>query len=228
MSESISKVGKIVQLGVAIAAGVLLVGCESTQPSEMPNAPLHEVKNVYKSLAKLPPEIRRVAILPISVDERSPDAVAGREAFQSILFQEALQTHEFEPIDATPAQLTRWFGRPSFAADEVLPANLLDRIEKETGCNAVLLSRLSSYHPYPPVVEGWSLKLVWCKNAETLWTVEDIFDVSDSRVAASARREMKSQEAVSAALVDPGSALQSPRRIAQFSLRSLFGTMPKH
>ena len=228
MSETITRLEKVIRIGVGVTFGLLMVGCESTQRSEMPNAPLHEVKNVYRSLVKLPAEIRRVAILPISIDERSPDAVAGRETFQPILFQEALQTHEFEPIEATSAQLNRWFGRASFAADEVLPANLLDRIEKETGCNAVLLCRLSSYHPYPPVVEGWSMKLVWCKNAEILWTVEDIFDLSDSQVAASARREFKTQEAASASLVDPGSAMQSPRKIAQFSLRSLFGTMPKH
>jgi hypothetical protein len=218
----------IASTAAALTLGALLAGCGTTQPSEQVNAPLHEVKNVYRAVIKLPTEIRRVAILPIAVDEHSPDAVSGRESFQSILFQEALQTHEFEPIQLTREQLVRWFGRPAYAADEVLPSDLLERIEKESGANAVILSRLSTYRPYPPVAEGWSLKLVWCKNAEVFWTVEDLFDLSDARVAASAKREFKSQEAVSAALIDPANALQSPRRIAQFALRTMFATMPKH
>ncbi|HTI69013.1 MAG TPA: hypothetical protein VMF06_03560 [Candidatus Limnocylindria bacterium] len=213
-------------LAVASMAG--WVGCTSMQKSEMPNAAQHRVANVYHAVNKLPLEVRRVAVLPIAVDEQSPDAVAGRDAFGSVLLEELLQTHEFEAVPIPMSQLRRWFGKQTFGADERLPAELLQRVEADTGCDAVLLTRLTAYRPYPPVLEGWNLRLVWSKSTEILWGVDDIFDASDTEVAAAARKQFKTQEAVSVAAADPSAALTSPRRIAQYALRSVLRTMPKH
>jgi hypothetical protein len=183
------------------------------------------VTNAYRAVLRLPKDLRRVAVLPIAVDERSPDAVAGQLSLQPVLNEELLHTHKFEVIPVAIDDMIRWFGKPTFSAEERLPADLLKRLESETKCDAVFFSRLTAFRPYPPVALGWDLRLVWGPNAEILWSVDDFFDAGETPVAAAARKQFKTQENVTAELADPGAGLQSPRRVAQYSLRAALETL---
>jgi hypothetical protein len=165
-------------------------------------------------------------MLPLVVDPNVPDGTIGREALSPVLAEEVSLARRFELIQVTPEKLRALSERAQWTAEEKLPPEFFDLLRRETGCDAVLFSRLTHYRPYSPVALGWSLKLVRCAQPRILWAADEVFDASHAPVSNSARRYEQANSPVPSAIADSRSILQSPRRFGHYSLSALMNTMP--
>src|ERR1043165_10181815 len=92
--------------------------------------------------------MRRLAMVPVSTEPGNSDMNLGRESLEPILQSEFDRLNVFEVIRVTPDQMRHFAGKSDWAANEKLPANFLSTIKQETGCDAILFSRLTRYHAY--------------------------------------------------------------------------------
>ena len=90
----------------------------------------------------------------------------------------------------------------------------------------VLFSRLTQYRAYPPLIVGWSLKLVDVKTASVVWAVDEVFDASNESVNNAARRYLLQQLPETSTPMDSRSILNSPRRFGHFSANQVMATLP--
>jgi hypothetical protein len=77
---------------------------------------------------------------------------------------------------------------------------------------------------------GWSFKLVDTTDGQVWWAADELFSLGEPAVVNSARRhELQHQRYYQANphLADSRSVLISPRRFANYTLSTLFATLPK-
>ncbi len=183
-------------------------------------------QNVFRSAETLPADIRRVALLPLSIPRPDAQFSEGRDVLAPILERQFNKRQAFEIIRISSDQLRRWTGRPVWNAEEPLPPELLIRLREQYGCQAVIFSQLTQFHPYGPVQIGWSLKLVDTRRAEIYWAVDEVFDAGVPAVANSARRFAQDDQNDGSPLPDSSFVLSSPRRFGEYSLHAVLATLP--
>jgi hypothetical protein len=211
-------------LCAALALGSLSWGgCTSARPSQPGSGPGYQPNNVYRANLRLPLDLRRVAVLPVSVEEGDWQADAGRTELQTVLLSELSKCNSFETVLVSPEQLTAWTHRASWRADEALPATLLGQVRQSTGCDAVLFAHLRPYHAYEPLVIGWNLKLAEVRSGAILWSADEVFDAAESSVA---RTAVAYQRQHVRSALDSSSILGSPRLFGQYTLSALLATLP--
>ncbi|MGY8674375.1 MAG: hypothetical protein ACKVHO_17520 [Verrucomicrobiia bacterium] len=211
-----------------LAVTVLLLtalGCTSIHESDYVNGPDYVPANVYE--IQLPPEVRRVAILPLSSARRDQNHLEGVKISEPLLRRELSARQAFESRSVPAAWLKRHTGKSHWRADEPLPPELLSLLESRYGCDAVLFAHLTEYHPYPPIRMGWNLKLVQATNSAVLWSVDEIFDASRQEVVNSARRYYKGHEWGIRTVGNSRAILDSPRRFAMYTLHQMIRTLGK-
>lgn len=130
-----------------------------------PAPPAHDGCNAYRAVEHLPADVRRVAVLPD----------AGDPELRPVFLAELDRAKPFELIPVTPEQLRDWTSKTEWQTDEVLPADLLEKLQQATGCDAVLFCRRTRFSAYPPLAVGWKVMLVHCRNRLTLWAVDETF-----------------------------------------------------
>jgi hypothetical protein len=218
-----------------LCAGLFLlffVGCSTaakTAQWEIITGPDHELNNVHRLAAKLPERLRRVAILPLSMEPGTSDLNKARESLEPILQSELDRLNVFEVIRITPEQMRQFSGRSEWSATDKLPQDFLSTLKNETGADGVMFCRLTRYHAYPPLAIGWSLKLVDATDAQIWWAADEMFDSADPRVVNSARRWQLDHQKFHKAnplLADSRTVLISPSRLGQYSAATLFATLP--
>jgi hypothetical protein len=218
----------ILLLSIAL---VLLTGCSTTVArGEIIIGKDHEVANVHRLAPKLPERIRRVAVLPLTAEPANSDIILGKDALEPILQAELDRLNVFEVIRVTPDQMRHIAGKSDWCVIEKLPPTFFATIKQETGCDAVLFSRLTRYHAYPPMAVGWNLKLVDATDCQIWWACDEMFDLADPEVVNSARRfELEHQKYYQSSplLADSRTALISPRRLGQYSVSAVFATLPE-
>ena len=214
------------RLATALAVA-LANGCATSAYMGSPVGPVYHPTNVYRQAAKFPPQIRRVAVLPVSVEERDGQAEAGREQLQTVLFGELGKTKVFEAVFVSPEQLLRWTGAETWKADAQLPPSLFEHLQDNLGCGGVLFSHLRPYHAYRPLVIGWNFKLVDLKERSILWSADEVFDANEKDVARAAQHYYSTHSGGGPFLDDPSSILGSPRRFTQYTLGALLATLPE-
>ncbi len=167
----------------------------------------------------MPLWFRRVALLPVASAgiEPAPDCA-------SVIEPELRKCARFEVVAVSPRQLTQWFGRGAWRADEALPAGFFKRVAAETGCDAVLFPLVTEFRAYPPLAIGWDLRLVDCADQRVWWAVDEVFDAGTPAVARSARDYAAA--GMRSGGDDGHAVLQSPRRFAQYSAAAVIGTLP--
>ena len=172
-----------------VSLGMLLAGCSGMPArTRMALGPAYEPGNVFVSSTTLPGSVKRVAVLPMSVQGTGRNLDAGRETLGPILFSELSKSGRFELIIVSGKQLRSWTGRSSWTVTDQLPTEFLSRIRKETGSDAVLFSQLNRFEPYPPLAVGLSMHLVETEIARMVWAVDEMVDASDPTVATGAQR----------------------------------------
>jgi len=209
-------------VGVLLALLIGPSGCMSAVALRVESAP----RNAFRAGPQLPNEVRRVAVLPIAAENTDPDMDFGQESLLPVLVGELNKRGLFELVVVTPEQLMQWTGKSRWSAAEKLPAQLLERLREDLGCDAVLFARLSQYKPYPPLAMGWNLQLVLMDHSRIYWAADEVFDMSERAVAASAQQYGRRQFEGRDPHTDPSSISLSPRQFGQYSLASLLATLP--
>jgi hypothetical protein len=211
---------------LAVVFGLVAAGCHSLPVGETITGPYFTPANVYRSEAKVPIGLRRVAVLPLSLGDAAPGAESSRKLLEETVRFELGKTALFELVPVPEATLNRWTGRPVWSAEDKLPDGFLERLGAEFDCQGVLFGTLTSYRAYPPVVVGWRFKLLDRRNLTAVWSIDEVFDASHPPVANSAQKYYQDQKLVTGPVSDPSSILGSPARFAQYTLAAVFGTLP--
>jgi hypothetical protein len=173
------------------------------------------------------PEVKRVAILPMTTLQSTEAFQAGVDSLQPLLHAELEKAERFEMIVVTPEQLQNWTGQRVWRADEQLPPDFFDRLRDETGCQGVLFDQLTRYQPYQPMAVGWKLTLVFNKEHQIYWAADTVFDAGDDAVANAARDYASGHIITQSPIPDPNAILSSPSRFGQYTLHELLATMPQ-
>lgn len=221
-----SKILLLAAIMVLAVALVLLTGCETTGVMAVDLSAPYKPDNVFLTASKLPGDVKRVAVLPLACDERQTDLVAGREALQPVLVVELVKSKKFEVVEVSPEELWRLTGRADWTGAEILPADFLAALNKACGCDAVLFSELTEFHPYPPLAVGWRLKLVDIRRKETIWAGDEHFDAGKPAVMAAARHYQQEEQRPLEGDTTIWLAANSPRWFGQYSIASLLDTLP--
>jgi hypothetical protein len=210
--------------GVIVA--LLLCGCEI--PSiKLPPETRYKPTNIYRKSPSLDPEVKRVAVLPMTTLQPTEAFQKGVDSLQPLLHAELEKAKRFEMITITPEQLQNWTGQRVWRADEQLPPDFFDRLSEETGCQGVLFDQLTRYQPYQPVAVGWKLTLVFNKQHQIYWAADEVFDAGDDGVANAARAYESSHIVTQSPIPDHNAILSSPSRFGQYTLSALLATMPQ-
>ena len=189
--------------------------------------PFYTVGNVYETLEGLEPHIKRVAIMPLTSGRGNRDAERGVPQMQAILTEEFSRNRIFDIVTVTPNRMQRMFGKKAIYADEPLPHNFLQTLQRQTGCQAVLFTELTTFRAYPPVALGWKIHLFDLESEKLIWAVDEVFDGGQSPVANSLRRHIRKNHSTHNSAATELLVLDSPREMARYSLSELIGTLMK-
>jgi hypothetical protein len=208
-----------------LLAAVAFTGC-STKPLTDPIiGPDHALNNIYRKEGVLEGSIKRVAVLPISYRQSTSAGVTALETLEPVLRAELQKVARFELFFVNPARLQAWSGKERWDDFDELPPRFLKTVAERTGCDAILFTRLTQYHAYPPIVIGWRMRLV-DSPGETIWAADEVFDAADLGVSNSARRYDRDRVRNNPVLEDSRSILLSPKGFGQYTLSAIFQTLP--
>jgi hypothetical protein len=224
----------------AVITAFFFTGCKALPP--LPPAvqdfgPSYRPTNIYRRSASLPPQIRRVAVLPLTITSTASYLESGVETLEPLLYAELEKSKRFEVIPVTPQQMQQWTGQTGWRADEALPPDLFERVSGATGCDAILFCQLTRYQPYQPLAVGWKFSLVEIPRsaitspadlkARILWSADEVLDAGDPTVATGARVYYAQHMRNDAASADASTMLSSPARFGQYTLGTLLATLPE-
>jgi hypothetical protein len=210
----------------AAALALALSACQ-THKIHTPLEARYKPSNIYSRSPVLSPEVKRVAVLPMTALQSTEVFQAGVDSLQPLLDTELDKAKRFEMIVVTPEDLRRWTGQRVWRADESLPGDFFDRLREETGCQAVLFDQLTRYQPYQPIAVGWKLTLVVNKERQIFWAADEVFDAGDEAVANAARVYELDHITTQSPIPDANAILNSPSRFGQYTLHALFATLPQ-
>ncbi|HOW64082.1 MAG TPA: hypothetical protein P5186_12385 [Candidatus Paceibacterota bacterium] len=205
---------------------LLCGGCAMPSAKNRIIGPSYSPTNVNLAQKQMPPQLRRVAVLPLANRLNDSESEAGRESLQPVLLAELSKTGLLDTAFVQENDLRQWSGRAKWSAEERLPTSLLKKIREQTGADGVLFCELTTYRPYPPLSVGWRFKLVDCQEAKIWWSIDEVFDAGDPTVANAARHYYNDHMQQSIPLQDSQSILSSPRRFGQYTLHAVFSTLP--
>lgn len=215
-----------VRILAGLSVCVLLAGCITPPFQTTTLTPSFQPENIFLLTGKLPPYVKRVAVLPLACDSGNSGLVDGRDILAPVLLAELTKTRKFETVCISPSDLRQHTGRMAWGGEEVLPRDLLPWLHQASGCDAVLFCRLTTFRGYAPLAVGWRLRLVDTSTGAILWSADDLFDAGRPSVQAGATRfrraELQSQDAVS----EDWLVLNSPSQFGQYSAATLLATLP--
>jgi len=210
-----------------VSLAFLLTGCTSPKSTHHAGTSVTQPRNSYRSSRYIPVQIRRLAVLPVTVESGDWQAEEGRTELEPVLFSELGKVNAFELIAVTPNQLREWTGKARWNAQEKLPSDFFEHVQNALSCDAVLFSHLRPYRAYKPLVLGWNLRIVETKDKSVLWAADEVFDASEAVVARAAESYCREHVENVKPLADSSSILNSPRRFSQYTLSALLATLPE-
>ena len=210
-----------------LAAGLLLCsGCAEQNQLRRSLAKPYHPANLHQSAGTLPLNLRRVAVLPLTTEEKDYAAQTGCTTLEPILIAELRKRALFEVVPVSREQLRAWTGKTGWRQEDTLPEELLIKVQKQTGCDGILFDHLSVYRPYPPLAVGWRMTLIDCAEQVTHWTVDEVFDAGSPSVIKSAQAYFRSQMSQPSVELDSTAVLTSPRRFGQYTASAALGPLP--
>lgn len=186
----------------------------------------YKPSNVSVRQSTMPQEIRRVAVLPLPRSREDATQAAGAALLQSVLVTELTKRMVFEVVLVSEDVARELTADGSWSADAALPRDFFDRLRQRTDCDAVVFASLSVYRPYPPLQTGWKVRLVDCRQHETWWAVDEIFDAGSESVAAAAESYARSGLNLPNPLLSDTGILHSPLRFGQYAANAVARTIP--
>jgi TolB-like protein len=203
------------------------VGCANTPFLGQATIPSYKPSNVYREEAFLPPNFKRVAVLPLTtlVDDATVDF--GRDSLAQILLDELGRSRRFELVAVSSEELRLLTGRSAWSGEEPFPQDFFDKLRSRLGVDAVLFCRLTQFRAYEPLAVGWRLKLLDAEEPHILWAVDEVFDARVPEIAAAARRYAQQHPEQGSTIYGPQGVFVSPRRFGQYTVSAVVDTMPE-
>lgn len=186
----------------------------------------HRPTNIYQASARLPQNVRRVAVLPVTVAAPDLTTEIGRDDLEPVLHAELRKANAFEIVVLSREELRGLTGRTEWTAKDELPLEFFERLRATTGCDAVMFCQLVHYRPHTPIAVGWDIKLVDSRKPQILWAIDEVFSAGDGATARAARQYYTKHVQTSGPLNDSWSMLESPRRFAQYTVNAVIATLP--
>ncbi|MBM3847903.1 MAG: hypothetical protein FJ405_16660 [Verrucomicrobia bacterium] len=193
---------------------------------DRPAGPGFTPSNVFRSGPGLPPDVRRVVVMPLVVPPGSELFRSAQQTLEPLIDRELMRSRRFEVVTVSPLDLKRWTGRSHWRADEELPPELFDKLQEQYACQAVVFAQLTQFQAYAPLEIGWRFRMVDSRGQEVFWAADEIFNAGEKRVATAARRHVQDQQNEGHLWTDSSFALHSPWRFGQYTLHALFETLP--
>jgi hypothetical protein len=228
-----------VTLGSVLLASLFLAG--NIGRADDANKPL----NVFVSSPTLPPDLKRVLVLPMEGGQSAGEVSGGCQTLDPVLRAALVKTGKFEVVAADPETLRSCTGQPGWTGEETLPVNFFANLRQVYGCDAVLFCELTTFRPNAPMAIGWRLKLAEAKAGKILWATDEIFDAGNKGVAKEAEEFERLQQPhhtflygaysflawcvdtpTRSALDDQWNILHSPRYFGEYSAEKLVKTLP--
>lgn len=171
----------------------------------------------------MPPEIRRIAVLPVYSHAIEPSFL---EKLDAVILAEVNQQILAETVPVSQKVMQKLFQKHAFNSTSFLPNNLFSEIYERYHVDAILFVDITHYNAYRPISMGIRSKLVEVRNGDILWSFDNIFDSGNPHVAVAARRYQKSHDRSAYPLNTGESVLQSPQRFAKYVAHETFMTLP--
>jgi hypothetical protein len=201
-----------------LAAGVLfgsVIQAADSQP-----------ENVFAWPPVLPPELQRVAVLPLAAEGPDANLSDGCEALQPALFDELVRTEKFETVAVRPENLRASSGRATWTGAEKLPKGFFESLRREYGCDAVLFCELTVYHAYAPLAVGWRLKLADARTHKIIWAADEVFDAGQPAVSRKAWQFWLNRDKSAAKDEIRWRLANSPRQFGSYTAAELLNRLP--
>ena len=211
---------------VVILVLLLLAGCTLPQAAPPLLTAAYRPRNVFAWSASLPPQVRRVAILPMACEPDDAEMMVGRDALEPVLRGELAKLRRFELLPVSRETLQARFGHAAWDCEEALPRDLFAWLGESRGCDAVLFCRLTTFRGYAPLAVGWRLRLVDARTATTLWAGDEVFDAAEPAVQAGARHYQLAELRDGLRCPDPWVIQNSPRQFGRYAAAQLLATLP--
>ncbi len=213
---------------LAAVLAAFVQGCSSMPPAVRHTLTAAYVPvNVFQKAPKFPPNMRRVAVLPLPQSRTDADQAAGVDMLEPLLISELRKRNSLEIIPVSPSTMQELTGRRFWFAEEPLPPDFMARLRKATACDAVLFTSLAGYQAYPPLRTAWKLRLVDCTEQQTWWAVDENFDAGSESVAVAAEAYARRNLNLPNPLLEDTGVLHSPLRFGQYTLSAVAKTMPE-
>ena len=183
--------------------------------------------NFQVSRSHLKAEIVRVAVLKPEVDrELSLNYGLQLGLLQEVFKSEVIKPRLFEAVMVDSSTLRSLIGSIKLSSDRPYPIDLFASLKENLDCQAVLFSELTSLRIMPPMSVGWHMKLVDIESLQTIWEINELYDGGNESVATAAFQYYESEIQAGFRKPDPELVLASPRLFSQYTLNSIFSTMP--
>ena len=181
------------------------------------------LSNVYRAASQRPPQVHRIAVLPVTMDAADLATEEGRDALEPVLYAALRKRAVAELVVVTREQLWNLTGKREWTIAEPLPQDFFERLHKATACDALVFCHLTYFRAYPPLGVGWKMQLVDVQK-RILWAVDEVFDAGNPIVAAAARGYHA--KCFQGPLDDPDTVLMSPGRFGQYATAATLETVP--
>ena len=180
-----------------------------------------------RSLAR-PYKPTNVAVLPLPQSREDANQAAGATLLQPVFITELTKRRLFEVIPISVETLHSLTAGSGWGADAALPPDFFERLRQLTDCDAVVFASLTVYRPYPPLQTGLKVRLVDCREHQTWWAVDEVFDAGVESVAAGAESYARTELSLPNPLLADTGVLHSPLRFGQYVASALVATLPAH
>jgi len=217
----------------AFVLALAMTGCRSASvkyPGTIVG-PFHKPANYHLADGRMPAEMRRVALLPLTSALNTVEHQSGRKQLQGLLQSEIVKSGLFEVVYVTESKMELLTGQPAWRMIDQLPIDFVEKLTKEYDCQGVMFSHLAVYQPYPPLSIGWRMGLVHLNqesnNGNVVWEIDEMFNAGEKAVINSAR-----QNAIKNGLSDPEldnnfGLMNSPRRFGRYTAEAVVATMTR-
>lgn len=204
--------------------GLISTGCHSIPIAGAFSGEEYRPENVYSSVTNLPANLKRVAVLPLTVRARQAGLKDACETLDPLVMAALLETRKFEVTRLSEAECRTATGQSTWTGEEELPADFFAALNKSSGCDAVFFCQLTAFRGYAPLAIGWRMKLVDVRSRQILWAGDEVFDAGQNSVKNGAQR----YQAAHIHGVENGDwAMEnSPSYFGQYSLAKLLDTLP--
>ncbi len=193
---------------------------------ERPLGPGFLPSNIYKGTDSLPADLRRVAVLPLSVNGGSAQMAHAQETLADAVGDALSRRLAFEVVSIPSETLKRLTGKGQWRANETVPKALFDFLREQKDCQGVVFAELTQFQAYGALQIGWKLRLVDSREAGVYWAADQIFDAGVTSVANAAKRFAQDQDTSPGQPPDSHLILSSPSRFGAYTLNALFATLP--